>query len=262
MRRGYVDSRWGQLHFRECGSGPLPPLLCLHATAYSGQTFEPFMPLMSGGRRVLALDTPGYGQSDGPPTLPPFEAYAAALADALPALVGVSPVDLFGFHTGALLATQMALHAPQQVRRLVLVGVPFFEGAERALWRARLVHETALSEGFNQFHARWDYFITQRTTGLSLQRAFACFVDELQAYPRDWWAHAALFDYPAGERLAQVQQPVLVVNPGSALAVASRLAAARLPHATVLERPDLKGAVFDLGADVLAQAMLPFLNAA
>ena len=262
MRRDYINSRFGQLHLRETGNGPRAPLLCLHATAYSGQTFEPLMPLLADARRVIALDTPGYGQSDGPSALPPFEVYAQAITEALPALVGEQPLDLFGFHTGALLAIEMALLEPTRVRRLVLVGVPFFEGDERAAWRAKLVHETTLTESFDQFRARWDYFITGRTAGLSLARAYACFVDELKAYPRDWWAHAALFDYPAAERLPQVRQPVLVVNPGSALADASRRAAARMPHAQVLERPALQGAIFDLGTQVLAQAMLPFLDAA
>ena len=41
MQRGYVASRWGQLHyrqlhFRQSGSGPRPPLLCQHAAACSG----------------------------------------------------------------------------------------------------------------------------------------------------------------------------------------------------------------------------------
>ena len=261
IRRAYVDSIWGQLHYRELGGGPRPPLVCFHATAYSGQTFEPFMPYLADARRVIAIDTPGYGHSDGPPELPSFESYAATLAEALPVLVGAGPVDLFGFHTGAMLAVEMALQSPAQVRRLVLVGVPYFEGEDRATWRARLVQETQLSESFEPFRARWDYFITQRTPGLPLARAYACFVDELQAYPREWWAHAALFDYPAVERLARVQQPVLVVNPSSALAPASRRAAALLPNAQVIERPELHGAVFDLGAEVLAQAMQPFLDA-
>ena len=261
IRRGYVDSVWGQLHYRGLGGGPRPPLVCLHATAYSGQTFEPFMPHLADARRVLAPDTPGYGQSDGPPELPSFEAYAVALAAALPPLAGAAPVDLFGFHTGAMLAVEMALRSPAQVRRLVLVGVPYFEGVERAAWRARLVHETQLGESFEQFRARWDYFIAQRTPGLPLARAYACFVDELQAYPREWWAHAALFDYPAAERLARLRQPVLVINPNSALAPASRRAAALLPNAKVIECAELSGAVFDLGAEVLAQAMRPFLDA-
>ena len=140
MRRAYVNSRFGQLHLRELGSGPRPPLLCLHATAYSGQTFEPLMPWLADARRVIALDTPGYGQSDGPGALPPFEVYAQAIVEALPGLVGEQPLDLFGFHTGALLAIEMALLAPTCVRRLVLVGVPFFEGDEigRASCRERV----------------------------------------------------------------------------------------------------------------------------
>jgi pimeloyl-ACP methyl ester carboxylesterase len=219
------------------------------------------MPLLAG-RRVLAPDTPGYGMSDAPPALPAFVDYAGALADALPALVGDGPVDLFGFHTGAMLALQMAVLEPARVRRLVLVGVPYFpDPQQHAAWRARLVHDTCLGESFDQFRARWDYFITGRTPGLPLARAFACFVDELLAYPREWWAHAALFATDPAACLAQVAQPVLVINPDSALAPASRAAAAVLPNARMLDCPALTSAIFDLGAQVLADAMLPFLDA-
>ena len=76
MRRAYADSRFGQLHYRAlgptAGRAVQPTLICLHATAYSGQTFEPLMPWLAHERRVIALDTPGYGQSDGPAELARF----------------------------------------------------------------------------------------------------------------------------------------------------------------------------------------------
>lgn len=260
IRRGYVDSRWGQLHFRETGSGPRPALVCLHATAYSSRTFTPLMPVVAGERRVIAIDTPGYGESDGPPSPIAFERYADVIAEAVAPLLDGQAADLLGYHTGALIATEWAAARPASVRRLVLIGIPFFEGDEREPWRAKLVHRHTLDATFDQFAARWDYFVTNRTAGLSLERAYECFVDELKVFPDDWWAHASLFDYDARSRLATVTQPVLVLNPATALAEPSRRAALAMPDATVVEMPALGGAIFDLATDALAERIDAFLQ--
>lgn len=259
-RRRYVDGRFGQVHLWEAGeANDQPALVCLHATAYSGQTFLPLMRRLAPQRHVIALDTPGYGGSDAPPQRVGLSDYATALTDAV-AACSTGAVDLFGYHTGALLAAEMALQAPTSVRRLVLSGIPLFRGDDHAAWRSKLVHVTELSESFDQFRERWDYFITGRTPGLSLARAFDCFVDELRAYPRDWWAHDAMFDYDAVARLPQVRQPVRVINLASSLAAASRDAAALMPRASVVELPQLGGAPFDLGAELLAQEIEAFLG--
>lgn len=261
IRRAYVDVPWGQVHLHETGAGPAPALVCLHATAYSGRTFLPFLPHAARGRRVVALDTPGYGGSDRPPAPATIEDYAAVLAEAARALEPGRPVDLFGYHTGAMLAVEMAAAHPELVRRLVLIGVPFFEGADNAIWARRLVHERRLAEDLGQFAERWDYLVAGRPAGVTLERGFSWFVDELRAVPDESWSHAALFRYDARPRLAAVRQPVLVVNPASALAEASRAAAGALPAATLVEMPDVANAVFDLAPERIAAAALRFLDA-
>jgi pimeloyl-ACP methyl ester carboxylesterase len=257
MRRAYVDAGWGQVHYRESGTGPT--LVCLQATAYSGRSVAPLMSHM-GGRRVVAVDTPGYGGSDGPPRPVVFEAYATAVADAVALIAPGERVDVFGYHTGALIAAEIAAQRPTLLRRMVLMGVPFFKGEEREEWRRRLVHPTALSCGLEQFQDRWDYLVTARAGGVSLQRGFENFVDELFVYPREWWAHAALFEYEAATRLAQICCPVLVINPVTPLAAASRAAAAAIPGAVVREMPEVTAAPFDTAADVVAGAIEAFLQ--
>ena len=266
VRRGYVDGRFGQVHYWLAGdSTSQVPMYCLHATAYSGQTFLPLMQNLEGARRVVALDTPGYGSSDGPASELDFESYAHAIAEAVHRVEATQhgapgTVDIFGYHTGALLAAEVAVLYPELVGRLVLMGIPYFTGEVKTAWREKLVHVTRLTESFEQFRARWDYFITHRTPGLTLDRAFACFVDELRAYPKDWWVHKALFDYKAEERLPLVKAPVLVINTATALADASRSAALQMPGANVVEVAGLGGAPFDLGPDLLSKLVEEFLN--
>jgi pimeloyl-ACP methyl ester carboxylesterase len=288
IRRGYVDAPDGQIHYFDTGTPTsaaarsAPPLYCLHATAYSGQTFLPLMQLLATQRRVIALDTPGYGGSDGPTETPTFEHYARALALAIRETCANADagrndkanqatnqatdqttnqtVDIFGYHTGALLAAEIAIQSPELVNKLVLSGVPFFTGDDHAVWRRKLVLPGTLSESFDQFRERWDYFVTHRTLGLSLERAYACFVDELRAYPRDAWSHIALFDYDAIRRLPAVTAPTMVLNFATSLAPFSRAAAALMPNAVVRELPDITGAPFDLKTRDLADAIDLFLS--
>ncbi len=263
ISRGYVNGQFGQVHFWETGSHQdRPTLYCLHATAYSGQSFLPLMVRLGADRHVVAIDTPGYGSSDGPTQEIDFSAYAGAIAEAiyLTKSPNTSTVDIFGFHTGALLATEIAALQPELIRRLILMGVPYFTGADKKTWQQKLVHKTELTESFDQFRHRWDYFITNRTAGLSLARAYECFVDELRAYPRDWWAHAALFDYSPETRLPLVESPTLIFNSVSPLAPFSRAAAPLMPHAKVIELPHVNGAPFDTAPELLAAEFKRFLD--
>ncbi len=215
---------------------------------------------MAPRRRVVAVDAPGYGASDPPPQPMPIEGYARAIAVAFDEAEAGS-VDLFGYHTGALVAAELARQRPDKVSRLILIGVPYFLGAEREAWRVRLAEPTWLSEDFAQFQHRWDYFITRRAPGVSLARGFDNFVDELRAYPRGWWAHEAAFTFDVADCFGGVRQPTLVINPRNHLAEASRRAAGALANGRLLEMPHLENGIFDVAADELATIMDEFLRA-
>jgi pimeloyl-ACP methyl ester carboxylesterase len=232
-------------------------LYCLHASAYSGQTFEPLMAAMAG-RRLVAPDTAGYGASDPPRARWAIPDYANALAETI-AAAGDGPVDLLGYHTGAFIATDLAARRPDLVRRLILIGVPYYTGAEREERRATLASPMTLTEDFEQFAERWAFFVTNRAQGQTLARGFENFVDELRAYPNGWLAHEAAFTYEAGARLGAVRQPVLVLNPANHLAAPSRRAAALMPEAQVAELPHLAHAIFDVAPSEIAARIETFL---
>jgi pimeloyl-ACP methyl ester carboxylesterase len=258
--KDYVTLPTGQVHRRSTPDVPgVAPLYAFHATAYSGRTFEPFMTALAGRRRMVALDTPGYGASDRPSERWDIPRYAAAMAQAIEASE-TGPVDVFGYHTGAFLATELAAQRPDLVRAVVLVGVPYVPVQDRAAWLARLGAEMHLSEDLAQFDERWSFFITNRAKGVPLEQGFAHFVDELIAYPHGWWAHDAAFKYAAEHRLGLIRQPALVLNPENHLSEASRAAAGAMPNCQVVELPHLSHAVLDLAPDELAGLTHEFLS--
>lgn len=130
-RRGYVDVPWGQAHYRHGGAVDAPVLLILHQSPLSSATYDVAIgALTARGLRVIAVDTPGFGMSDPPPTPWSIPRYAAAVWEIADEL-GLSAVHLLGQHTGAIIGAEAALLAPARVRGLILQGLPLYDDAER-----------------------------------------------------------------------------------------------------------------------------------
>ncbi len=75
------------------------------------------------GHRVLAVDQPGHGRSDGPPL-----GSVEALADWVLALLDaahVTSAHLVGHSMGSLIALEAASRAPERVAGLVMVGTAY-----------------------------------------------------------------------------------------------------------------------------------------
>ena len=268
IRRRYVAGRFGQVHVHIAAAlddaAAKTPLMCFHPTALSGDFYRDYMLEMSADRRVMAMDTPGYGRSDPPPEPQPMSELAGAAADTLDALgygaEGQGAVDVIGYHTGTFIAAELAIVRPDLVRRLVLPGIPFRVGEERReLYEQYAKPKELLEDGSNAMEV-WRFWVTDRHPDVSLQRGASHFVDHLQSGPYSWWAYHSVFSYPAEERLPLVRQPVLVPNTHGNLQEQSREAAKLMPDARVVEMPDLSHGAFDVGADRLAAVSREFLD--
>ena len=109
------------LRGEEAGTGD--PVLLLHGlTATRRYVVHGSRALERGGRRVIAYDARGHGESDPAPS-PDAYRYPDLAADALAVLdaAGVERAALVGQSMGAATATAVALARPDRVRALVLV---------------------------------------------------------------------------------------------------------------------------------------------
>ncbi len=268
IRRRYVDYRFGQAHVYLAealdASAGNTPLMCFHPTAVSGDFYRDFMLDMSADRRVMAMDTPGYGRSDPPPEPQPMSELAGAAADVLDALGyganGQGAVDVIGYHTGCFIGSELAIIRPDLVRRLVLPGIPYNVGEKRKEMYDQYARRKELAEDGSNAMEIWRFWVTNRHPDVSLQRGASHFVDHLQSGPYSWWAYHSVFSYPAEERLPLVRQPVLVPNTHGNLQENSREAAKLLSDVRVVEMPDLTHGVFDVGAGRLADVSREFLT--
>ncbi len=120
LRRGYADTRYGQVHYQTAGEGD--PLLLLHATPRSSRAYGQLIPQLAVRYRVIAADTLGFGQSDPLPANPTMGKLADSMVDLLDTL-GIHRAAVFGLHTGNKIGAALAAERPGRVTKFILCGM-------------------------------------------------------------------------------------------------------------------------------------------
>ncbi len=208
IRKGYADTPDGQVHYRALRLREGTPLILLHQTASSGAMFERLMRLLGDSFPLLAPDTPGFGASFTPPPNFTIAYLANALYAALRQL-GVETCFLFGHHTGAALAVQMAFDHPGFARKLVLSGPPLLNEAQKNALQASL-QPFALAEDGAHLVQAWQR-IRGRDPALPLETVHREVLLTQSARQAAGRAYQAVFEQPFGEQLAALPMPVLVM---------------------------------------------------
>ncbi len=153
--RAFVRISEGQVHYRTCGvdTENALPLYMIHASPSSSLNLVPLMTKLGETRRVIAPDTLGFGDSP-PPTqdVPNADDYAESVVRVMDAL-SLETCDVYGSHTGAHIASELAIHYPDRVRRLVFDGIGMFSPEDKADYLANYAPEVHPDE-FGQ-HLIW-----------------------------------------------------------------------------------------------------------
>lgn len=210
IRGGYVDSDWGQVHYRAAGtSGPWVALF--HESPLSSHVYDQVLPILGQRARVVAFDTPGYGASDPPPRQGvEIPEYAAVLARAAGAL-GMTDVVFGGVHTGASLAIEAARTFDRGARGVVLSGVPLFTPEERADYLAKWTPQVPCDVQGSQF--TWAIERYRRIwPDLSPYMLHLAVTELMRVLDRYDWGYQAAFRHDPGPSLAALNIPVLLLD--------------------------------------------------
>jgi pimeloyl-ACP methyl ester carboxylesterase len=161
VRRGFADVPGGQVHYREVGRGLDRPLVLIHASPGSSLMLAPLLAALGRDRHAIATDTAGNGDSVVElPEAPDIGTFARHHLAALTAL-GIERFDLYGTHTGASIAAEIALAAPGRVRRLILDGVGMYTAEEQAEMLARYAPE--MRPDLQAQHLMWAWHFVRDT---------------------------------------------------------------------------------------------------
>jgi pimeloyl-ACP methyl ester carboxylesterase len=256
LRHHFVDVEdGGRIHVVERGQGP--PIVLLHGIMLTSALWVHQLRELADHHRVIALDLRGHGQSLPGSEESGIERLASDVASVLDVL-GVENAVVVGHSMGGMVALQMAVDMPLDVRRRRLAGIvltsttagpfatlPGWAGVVRTTGpvtaRALLLGERWGAKALPSRDLRW--WLVRLGFGADAPAAQVRFVEAMhRGTPSrtlaDLIPSLAAFDLSA--RLGSLDLPVLVVVGSHDKLTAPRLArrmAAALPEATLVELP-------------------------
>jgi pimeloyl-ACP methyl ester carboxylesterase len=131
--RGFIRVEEGLVHYRSCGEATAEdlPLYMIHASPASSLLLENLMLELGDSRKIYAPDTLGNGDSAPQGTDEPDMAYLADSVRRVFDTLGIDKADVYGSHTGAHIACELAIAAPDRVNRIIFDGIAMFSENDR-----------------------------------------------------------------------------------------------------------------------------------
>ena len=210
ITRRYVDTRHGQVHLR-MRQGDLDglTLMLLHQTASSSAMFEALISALPEAWTCLAPDTPGYGGTPLSKRLVSIAGYAEVMVAALHAL-NTEACWVFGHHTGAAIAIQMAFDHPEMVEKLVLSGPPLLTDAQKQ-HLGGLVGPMQIADNGTHVMKIWDRIRGRMPEGASPDLLHREAMLSMQAGQHYHETYHAVFAQNVETQLRAITCPVLMV---------------------------------------------------
>ncbi len=243
----FVEANGIRFAYRRFGkSGGVPLVFNQHYTGTLDHWDPAVTDGLAQGREVILFDNAGVAASSGetPSSIAEMGANAIHFIRAL----GLSQVDVLGFSIGGMVAQEIALQAPQMVRRLILVGTgprgmdttgsrtneifsATYEQAED-LWLAVHFSPSAQSQAAGRAFLRRKWLRQDRDPDVSAQTAAA----QREAIGKNLAQSEGVMDY-----LKTLRMPTLIVQ-GShdeiAPTVNSYTMQQLIPNAQLIVYPD------------------------
>lgn len=282
IRKAYVPTPRGPIHYAEAGDGP--PLILLSETPRTHRHFSRIMPFLSAHFRTFAIDTPGFGNSHALPDPLSVPALAECVASFMDG-IGLRSANVFGIHTGNKVAAALGAAFPDRVDRLVLSGMTHSIIPD---WKARNAAIQPIFDGYDQRYgatADGSHLVRQwlrahatasgiwwpqhLLNGETIRREE---IEDVEAQVSDYllgWrsvipVYRAVFDFDLAEAYRRITAPTLILElvtrQEEHLGPQAKQIAAILHHGTALTLPITYLTAMQTEPREIAGAILPFLN--
>lgn len=256
IEKGYVGIAEGQVHYRY-REGEGLPVVCFHQTASSSAMFERMMEEYPGPEPIYALDTPGFGGSYDPQGQPTIADYSDRLVDAMRAL-GIDRAHLFGHHTGASIAVEIAARLPELAASLAMIGPVTITAEEAAMFKEVYPKDFQIQPDGSHLQKMWDY-VAEIGGGASVELHHREFVDTARAWQGHIKVYSAIWDQDFTELYQKADCPILIMcSPDDVLWSIFERAQALRPDAKVVELGGTNFQPDEVPGDV-AQALADFV---
>lgn len=119
LRSVRVNTSAGSIATLQAGAGP--PVVLLHGLGATKASFMPTIAALAGSRRLIAIDLPGFGDSDKPLGVPYHAPWFARTVVALLDSLELERADVIGHSMGGRVALDLGMRHGDRTNRLVLM---------------------------------------------------------------------------------------------------------------------------------------------
>jgi pimeloyl-ACP methyl ester carboxylesterase len=221
LRWVQVEGRW--MNLVDIGEGPV--VLFVHGLSGCWQNWLENIPHFARDHRVIAMDLPGFGESEMPDKQISISRYADTIDALLDVLEIDQPVRLIGNSMGGFIGAELAIRYPQRLERMVLVAaaglsVEYIRTQRKEGLRHRAENVAFFNIGW--LASRSTMVVRRRRLRSALLLLVAARPDRLppeityelvKGSGKEGFNDAldALCNYPIRERLPEIECPVLIV---------------------------------------------------
>lgn len=262
VTKHYGQGRFGQIHYRRAAPdvpSNHPPLILFHMSPYSGVIYENLMADLGRDRVVIAVDTPGFGNSDAPLVPPTIQQYAAAMGDLLDGLK-LRGVDVMGYHTGSKIGLDLCLQRPEQVRKIIMISAAIWTDEELIEHRAQFAKAEVAADG-SHLVKWWRAVGRWSMKGRTLEQMADGFYARTMRPDISWWGHNAAFGYKTAVALEKIDHEILILNPQDDLWDFTPRAKATLKNGHIHDLPGWSHGFLDVKTTETAKLVRGFLDA-
>ena len=209
MKRGYIDTPEGQIHYRTEGSGE--PVLLLHKAGLSSEEYTEMLPFLGKNYRAIAMDLLGYGNTDQPMQEPKFEDYVGNILHFLDALK-IKKTNIVGHLLGSSFAVEIAAVHPERVKKLVLWDAIYLEPEVRKKTQEEY-HDERVEFKLDGSHLVKVWKSRGAKPGANLEMVQRSTVEYLRSGlgATSGVSHRALFAYDIEPKLPRIKCPTLLM---------------------------------------------------
>jgi pimeloyl-ACP methyl ester carboxylesterase len=180
------------IFYRESGPDRAPVVLLLHGFPTSSHMFRNLIPALADSYRVIAVDYPGFGQSDMPDRSEfayTFDRFAE-LVDGLLDQLGVMRYAMYVMDYGAPVGWRLAVKHPERVTGLIIQNGNAYDEGLKEFWDPIKAY---WSDGSEEHRRALNTVVTPETTKFQYTDGVA---DLSRISPDNWVHDQALLDRP------------------------------------------------------------------
>jgi len=235
------------------------PILCLHMSPFSSKNFEKLLFELGKDRLAVAMDIPGFGESDPTEKEPTIDMLAKLILDSMKKISNQASFDILGDHTGSVIAIHIAAYHEEMVSRLVLNGIPRFEEQERIEKLKNAKYNKPMEDG-SHLLKRWKSVKMLSGSEGNNKIVERNFVEALRGGPFAHWGHVAVFSYELLDAIDKIDQPTLIFKPRDGLEGRTDMYSPRIKNVKIKDLPDENYGFLEYKSTEFASEIRHFLD--